>query len=291
MSEKGKILEEMEGLTEEQMKEILGGEEIDDLEKRLLEEINEEEVKEEKVEEKVEEKTLEKGGDRDERQEERMQERERQKEVRLEEEADDEPTVEDIIARDPVLRQLSVMSEEERIVWAQANGAQGLAKLMQLQKLEMQAEIEALKQEARSVSLEAIIEDWVAEHQDWMSNPEIRDIAMGLDIALLQKRGVSHYSELSARELKEHLREVEERVKRIVNSVDNAGDRKEKKGTKEEEVRRAGSIGDLPAGGSGGLGNSPAELLEKVADDPMKLEALVERYGKKLDDLLSGLEN
>ena len=194
-----------------------------------------------------------------------------------------------ILARiegDPILKHLSVMSEEERLQWAQQNGVAGMAKLLELQKLEMQAEMMALREEAKKPVLDAIIEEWESRNEEWLKDPELREIAEGLDLALIAKKGYQSYTEMSPKELRAHLEEIERRISRLRSGASQPA---AEKGREEGALRKAPpSVGDVSGKGEAGKGD-PVDLLMEIKD-PIMLEQAVEKLGKAgIDKLLEKL--
>ena len=190
------------------------------------------------------------------------------------------------IEEDPVLKHLSVMSEPERLQWAQQNGVAGMAKLLELQKLEMQAEMLALREEAKKPVLDAIIEEWESRNKEWLEDPELREIAEGLDLALIAKKGYQSYTEMSPKELRTHLEEIEKKISKL-RGVAQA--EPEQKGEEGGALRKApASVGDVSGKGESGKGD-PLDLLKEI-QDPIVLEQALERLGRAgVDKLLEKL--
>ena len=190
------------------------------------------------------------------------------------------------IEEDPVLKHLSVMSEPERLQWAQQNGVAGMAKLLELQKLEMQAELLALKEEAKKPVLDAIIEEWESRNKEWLKDPELREIAEGLDLALITKKGYQSYTEMSPKELRAHLEEIERKISKLRGA---AQAEPEQKGEEGGALRKApASVGDMSGKGESGKGD-PLDLLKEI-QDPIMLEQALERLGRAgVDKLLEKL--
>ena len=199
-----------------------------------------------------------------------------------EEESPQETPQESPLDSDSVLRQLKAMTDEERIQFALANGVAGVLKLLELQRIEMEERLQALQKEQAKPVLDQILADWVSENQDLLSDPFMQDIARGLDVVLMEKKGKSHYTEFSPPEFKQHLSELRSMLERI------AQPKAEQPQTK-ESVRTPPSPADL--GGGSPPQASPVELLAKVADDSFKLEQLVRKLPEsELDNLLAQLE-
>jgi len=191
------------------------------------------------------------------------------------------------IEEDPILKHLSVMSEPERLQWAQQNGVAGMAKLLELQKLEMQAEMLALREEAKKPVLDAIIEEWESRNKEWLEDPELREIAEGLDLALIAKKGYQSYTEMSPKELRAHLEEIERKISKLRGVAQGEP---EQKGEEERGALRKApaSVGDVSGKGESGKGD-PLDLLQEI-QDPIMLEQALERLGRAgVDKLLEKL--
>jgi len=190
----------------------------------------------------------------------------------------------DRIQKDPVLRQLSAMTEEERVAWAVQNGTAGIVKLMELQRLELQQMIEESRRESSVPVLEKMLYEWTERNKDLLSDDLVQKVAMGLDQVLMQEVGKSSWKDFSPSEFQEHLSRLESLLKQIVSN--RLTQTEEPKGS---QKRPAPSVGDL----TGGVPpeTSALDILEKVSADPFKLEQLISKMKPEdLDRLLAQLE-
>jgi len=194
------------------------------------------------------------------------------------------------ISRDPILKQLSLLSEEDRIAWALENGNEGLIKLMQLQKLETAMMIEEAKKEALKGSLDDTIDYFMKRNEDLLKNPEYRELAQALELKYLRELGVSSYEDLTPNEYAKVLRKVEVRLRKLAGQSETQ-EKNTDNGVNQESSTRAGiSVGDIN-GGQGMRDNDGIGLLKTLAQDPLKLESALDRLPKNMiDSLLAELE-
>lgn len=269
----------------EQMQSATSQEEIAD----LLSSLTEEELSSILTETPTESPKQETESPPESKQESAQQTQQQTEEPVVEEEEEEEPTVEEppeqtpsALQTDPVLRQLRAMTDEERVQFALANGVAGVLKLLELQRIEMEERLQALQREQAKPVLDQILADWVSENQDLLSDPFMQDLARGLDVVLMEKKGKTHYTEFSPLEFKQHLSELRSMLERIAQP-------KAEPAQPKESVRTPPSPADL--GGGSPPQTSPVELLSKVADDSFKLEQLVRKLPEsELDNLLAQLE-
>jgi len=204
------------------------------------------------------------------------------------------------IQKDPVLRQLAQMSEEDRIAWAQQVGTEGIIKLMQLQKLETAMMIERAKVEAQLPSLDAIAESFYERNKELLQNPVLQEIAKGLELNYLAEMGVSGYWELNPVQLQRLLAKVEARLKEVAKGMGMEGVNKDRQDMERKDVkadnnsmngfRTNPSVGDVGAGKGTQVGLE--DILNRVANDPLSLEEALDKLPKsKIDDLLAELED
>jgi len=198
-------------------------------------------------------------------------------------EVQEKPTAPPTEGPDPVLEILQKMSPQERAAWALKEGPEAVLKLMELQKIEAAKEIQNAVMEQKKMVLEDVLGDWASKNKDILEDPLLGSIAEGLDMKLLKEAGYSSYLELSPRELKEHLGQVEKILRtmqkkgvsgEILKSSEGGEEKKEEKMETEKKVRgEVKHLGDLGAGGESVM--LSAETLESLMDDPLKFEAAV----------------
>lgn len=206
------------------------------------------------------------------------------------------PLIEEIaeqIEKDPILKKLAQLSEEDRIAWAKEAGAEGLIKLIQLQKLETALMIERAKIEAQLPSLEAIGRAFYERNKELLEDDRLREIAKGLELAYMRELGAEAYWELNPVQLQAILKKVEQRLKEIAPALRGGSEQKpeepESKVSEPQARRSAPSVGDIGAGS--GASVSTVDILKQISDDPFKLEEALDKLPKsKLDDLLAELE-
>ena len=192
----------------------------------------------------------------------------------------------DKIKQDPILRQLSAMTEEERAQWAVQNGTAAMLKLMELQRLEMEQKLYEIQRQQVKPVLDQILADWIAENEEILSDPLIQDVALGLDQVLMSKKGKSSYTDFTPAEFKQHLNDILSAIKKL-RGISEPQAQEQKPETKSQ--RTTPSLSDL--GGGTPPQTSPADLLQKVANDSFKLEELVKKLPQsELDNLLAQLE-
>lgn len=201
------------------------------------------------------------------------------------------------IDNDPVLRQLIAMNEEERIAWATKNGAMGIAKLLQLQKLETALMIERAKLEATKPSLDAMLESWAKKNAELLQDPTLKEIAVGLEMKFLAERGKMSYEQLSVIEMREMLDYIESTLRSIKQTMSGGAsdgvqgqEQGQREGQRQGEVSGRAGLGIADIGGGAPPNQSEVEVLERIASDPLKLEEAVAKLPpEKLDNLLAEL--
>ena len=180
---------------------------------------------------------------------------------------------------DPILRQLAVMSEEERTAWAIQNGTAGVLKLLELQRLEFQRELDSLRRESVKPVLQKMLADWTDRNKELLQDEVLQKVALGLDRVLMEEAGKEDWTDFTPTEFQSHLQRIEDYIKKLrPSSSASTG-----------SSRPAPSVGDL----SGGVPpkTSPLEMLERVAEDPVKLEQLVSKMKPEdLDQILAQLD-
>ena len=195
----------------------------------------------------------------------------------------------EIIESDPVLRQLASMTEEERVTWATQHGAAGIAKLLQLQKLETMMMIEQAKIEAQKPSLDAMLQSWAAKNAELLQDPMLKEIAKGLEFKFLAERGKTSYEELNVMEMREMLNYIESTIKSIKQKIEGGQEAEKATPSQAEKVRSGVGVADI-AGGAPPQ-QSELEILERISSDPLKLEEAISKLPpSKLDDLLAQLQ-
>ena len=189
---------------------------------------------------------------------------------------------------------LKAMTPEQRAQWAKEQGADGVLKLMELQEDEMEQKFQFMELKQKQMLLDTIAEEWVKEHKDLFKDERIAKVAKGLDLSLLKEKGVESYVELTPKQLKEHLNDVETLIEEIVSgkksekSVDETseGDDKEKK-----DGRGNKSLSDMTGKGGDAGGFSTEVNLEKLSaiasNDPFSFEEAVSQMSdNKLFELM-----
>ena len=199
--------------------------------------------------------------------------------------------------KDNSMELLKAMTPEQRAEWAKAQGTEGVLKLMELQTEVLKTEFSKMAEEERKMYLDAIVSDWAADKQELLQDKELGKVVEGIDIALLQDKGVSSYIQLTPEQLKQHLKDVEKKVELLQKEGgDVKGDKGGKKdeGDKDKNVNRGAThLGDLGSGDGGGghTKNSP-EYLEALAKDPIKFENEIGNLSdRELADMVFKLDN